>query len=170
LKQLLGLAEDATDEQVTQAVQALLDTLASLRSEAGAPATATAAEISAKIRAKGVDLSQYVAASEYSRVTAELTTVRAAQAEREITEALAEGGRSGKIAPASQPYWKKVCADARSASPLLEYLKVAVPVVAPGAVVPGTPPAADAALTAEEKAICSQLGLTEEQFKTARGA
>ena len=137
----LGLAKDSTPEAI----------LAKARELAGAPQP---------------DGGQFVPRAEFDRTATALAALQSERAEERATAAVDEAVRAGKIAPAVRDW---ALGYARSDPDGFAGFAAAAPVVlprpAPGTP-PGTPPA-DAALSDEERALCRQLGISEDAFRAS---
>ena len=88
--------------------------------------------------------------------------------EAEITAAIDQAQADGKVSPATRDYCLSCCQHDGG----LERFKKALPsmpVIGKAADrADGKPPASQTALNAEEQLICTQLGLTPEEFLAAR--
>ena len=98
----LGLAEDATDEDVTKAVVALGARHAATMSALGLPADADEAAAKAKLETMSTAApaaSDFVPRAEYDRVAGDVKALREAETERAATAAVDKATAAGKIAP-----------------------------------------------------------------------
>ncbi len=169
----LGLAETATEAELVTGVTTLRQRHDQVVAASGLKADASTDTIVAALRAQP-DAAKWIAASEYQRVTGELTTVTAARdalAQKvtgaETATVIADAIKAGKLTPAQKPYWEKVCAAAGSAEPLQEFLKTAVVIVRPGEEPrrEGDPDVITAAtLSDEQKAYCAQHNIDPKAF------
>lgn len=173
----LGLAENTTEEQ---AVAALSAHTANLRKALGLDDKANGDALIAActgLKAKAassVDPSQFVPVSAVAGMQADIAALTARLGERDekdlegqITGAL-EDGRLHK----SMEGWARDLGKNNLAA-LTAYLDAAAPIAAlTRSQTQGKPPVPDekTGLTQEEQAVCSQMGLTAEQFKAAKEA
>jgi phage I-like protein len=172
IAQALGLAGDATETAVIAAASSMKGRLDTVVSAAVLKADATADTIIASLREKP-DAAKWIAASEYQRVTGELSTVKAAQADMtkklatdETETVLAAAIKEGKVTPGGKDYWTSVCAAAGSADPLKNFLKTAPFVVKPGKEAETADPNLITAstLSEEQKLYCAQHNIDTEKF------
>lgn len=205
IAKLLGLKDDATEDEIKTALNAVLgmctmlaatlgldlkaalalnaaglkdaldkkfgsDVMVALCTQAGVAGDATADAIMAAIRAKGVDLSQYISLTAFNSVRDELATLKEGKAEALVEGALA----AGKIVPAQKDWALNF---AKSDLPGFEkYLGVTPTIVPAGTVkaptgqtpVPGDEAAQIAAavkaLTTDELAMCTATNVLPEAF------
>jgi len=162
----LGLPEDADDAAVFAAIDAL---------KAGK--AAAAAETAP-------DPGKFVPRADYEHVQKQLAAAQQALAEREQAELKREaeqlvedGVRAGKIAPATRDFWLQLAGrDREGLRQVKEFLESAPRIVPPataGAAEDGETneePGRRKALTAVERAVAAQLGLTAEEFMEAKEA
>ena len=162
----LGLPEDADDAAVFAAIDAL---------KAGKAAAAAEA---------APDPGKFVPRADYEHVQKQLAAAQQALAERERAELKREaeqlvedGVRAGKIAPATREFWLQLAGrDREGLAKVKAFLKSAPRIVPPataGAAEDGETdgePGRRKALTAVEKAVAAQLGLTAEEFMEAKEA
>lgn len=157
----LGLAETATEAEGVAALTTL---------KAGHQTALNAAQ--------KADLTQYVPRAEFDRVQTALNGAQAtisegkkAALEAEIDAEIKAAMTAGKVAPASEKYFRAMCAQEGGLAQFREFVKTAVPVVDPAASAAGggNPPGHKTALNAEQKAVMTSLGLSEEQFRKANG-
>lgn len=143
-----------------------------LRKRLGLPETATAAEVAhATLEQLGAlvpraDLE--AAHARAARAEAELEAAARAQHADAVKTALERAATAGKIQPASLPIYERMCATPTGFAEFLELEKTLVPVVSsePHRHAPAPPPPG-AGLTAQQKRIAAELGLTEDQFREA---
>lgn len=169
LRAFLGLAEDADENAVTEALKAQSggETLTAMLTAKGEeiaaakanpdPAAFVPADLFNAERSKAAALTARVAELEKDSGTAALTA--------EIDAALADGRL-----PKSCEGWAKATAKANPEA-IKSYIASAVPVAAlKGTQTGGTPPAGApvAALTDEDRYACKQLGLSEADFIAAK--
>lgn len=148
----LGLAEEASDDAIATAVEALQSDRDKALNSAKTP-----------------PLDQFVPRGDHDKVKGELEKANnrlAEIADKEITDLVDAAVQAGKVAPASKDYHLAACKTEGG----LERFKAMVGDLATNAVTQPsdlngkTPPNAGGTLTADEKAICKNLGLTREQF------
>lgn len=111
------------------------------------------------------DLTQYVTMSQYNLVAAELAGLKKGEVERAVSAAI----EARKIQPALKDEFTAIAAqDLGRFKAMVEKM---VPLVSSETQLPpGSPPAdKGAALTTEQLAICSQLGLTAEDYRKSLG-
>lgn len=185
LLQALGLAETATEAEVTAAFAKLQATdpvkaqeIQAKADEAQAAADAARAEVetlkaeNARLKA-GADpnLSTFVPRADYDALKGRLETAENSlrkiqdDAQKEATEtALNQAIKDGKIAPASRDYYARQCAKPGGLDEFRAFCQAA-PSIAPAAVAGGGAPTPGTdGLTESQRAICSAMGLTPEAF------
>ncbi|MCB1520666.1 MAG: hypothetical protein KDJ37_08825 [Hyphomicrobiaceae bacterium] len=156
----LGLKDEASPDAILAAIDALC-----------------ADKDKALNAAQSPDLAKFVPRADFDKVKGELETatnslaqIESETREKEVSAIVDEAVKGGKIAPASKDFYLAVC---RKDGGLDEFRKfVASAPVLTGASDLDKKPAAggDAGdLTADEKAVCAVMGLSEDQFKKARG-
>jgi phage I-like protein len=138
IAQALGLPETASETEMVAAASNLRKNYDGVIASAGAAASASVETIVAAIREKP-DASKWIAASEYQRVSGELTTVTASRDELqkklagdEVETVFAAAMAEGKVTKGQQKYWTETCAAVGSAEPLKKFLETAVVIVKPG--------------------------------------
>ena len=154
----LGLPPEAADADVATAFSEI-----GRRAEIGAAVcnelqiadTVSAADAIAKVKPV-LGHAGYVAASAHQVVAAELADLKAGHA---VDAAIT----AGKITPATEG-WARGEAK-RDLAGFQRWVAMTSPVIPPPVVIaPGPRPSADGKLSAEELAVCTQLGLTAEQY------
>jgi phage I-like protein len=124
-------------------------------------------------RAANPDPAQFVPRADYDLATNRVTTLEAqvkAQREAEITAAVDAAVEAGKIAPASRDYHLAVCRTDGGLEKFASFI-AAAPVIAPkGGTQTAKPAQADGALSAEELAVCRQMGMSPTDFAAAKAA
>lgn len=170
---LLGLAENATEEQALAACRALKDSAAELT-------TARSELAVARAQAQTPDLTKFAPRPELQAALA-----RAETAEKQIADqkadahkknaeaAVAAAMRAGKIAPAAKDFYLATCSTEDGLAKFNEFVANQAPIVDPGksALDGKTPPAADAGTATEtELAIATRCGLSREAFVAAKKA
>lgn len=128
--------------------------------------------------AQSPDLAKFVPRADFDKIKGDLETatnslkkIEVDVREKEITALVDDAVKGGKIAPASKDFYLAVC---RKDGGLDEFRKFveAAPVLTGATDLDKKPAAgADASeLSADERAVCRAMGLTEDQFKKARAA
>lgn len=156
----LGLQDEASPAAILAAVDTLADDKAKALNAAQTP-----------------PLDKFVPRAEYDKIKGDLDTannaIKAAgdaKREGEITSAVDEAVKAGKVIPANRDYYLAQC---RKEGGLAEFVKFieSAPVLTGvsdlDARRASNAGGADRHLTAEEKAVCAAMGLTEEAFKKA---
>ena len=165
----LGLAATAKAAEVLAAARTRGVELARAL---GLAETATGAEVLAAARAKAgtgdPDLTAFVPRAEFDRVAARLNAIETKTAADLATAAVDDAIRAGKLAPAQRD-WGLASAK-KDLDSFKAYAASAPVIVTPAALSQARPaaPDADAPLTAEEKAVCGQLGISEDGFGSRR--
>jgi phage I-like protein len=191
---LLGVAEDATEEQINQqagAVQAALDkakntpevpagVAAALDLPAGSTADQAAAKAQALAKAANQQqpggLDKYVprtdldhALTRAANAEERLRTIEAARREADIEAAVTQAIAGGKIAPASQGYYRAMCAAEGGLEEFKKFMATA-PQVIKDPELPGKPGDADPkALNAQQAQIAEMFGNTPEDLAKYAG-
>ena len=155
----LGLQDEASPDAILAAVDTLKGDKDKALNAASSPS-----------------LDKFVPRADFDKVKGELETasnslkrIEGEARDKEITSLVDDAVKGGKIAPASKDFYVAVC---RKDGGLDEFRKfVASAPVLTGASDLDKKPAANsgADLPADEKAVCAAMGLSEEQFKKARG-
>jgi phage I-like protein len=168
----LGLAEDATEEQVLAAIAknntgatAAAAAMAAVANALGVAADAkpeelAAAAAAAKTGGGAFDPTQFVPIAQFELVQSQVKTIVEDKHTASVDKAIADG----KLAPAARDW-----ALSLEASAFAKFVDVTPAVLGPSGA-GGKPAPKDGELTDEEKAICSQLGLSEEDFKKSKEA
>ncbi|WFE70125.1 phage protease [Halomonas sp. M1] len=174
----LGLANDATDEQIDTAIAALKAAQAdaeAFRSALGATAAAKPEEAVAALKASSaaapVDMAQFVPVAVYQETTQQLAALKAnsntAELEALITEGLVDGRIPGK---ATADWLRKkglaACKAHLEGAPSIAALKA----TQTQGKQPEETQSNDGALTDAELAVCKAAGLTPEQYREANPA
>lgn len=156
----LGLAATATEDEAITALKGLNSTHQTALNAAQTP-----------------DLTKFVPRAEYDQVKTALNSAQASIAngakaalDAEIDTEIKAAMTAGKVAPASEKYFRAMCAQDGGLAQFREFVKTAVAVVDPAATgAAGTPPGHKTALNAEQKQVMESLGLSEAQFRKANG-
>ena len=166
----LGLTDTATTDEIVAKAKAATASpeLGPIATALGLTETATADEIvaKAKTRAAPADLGQFVPRPEFDRVAAALATLQSERTEERVDKAVGDAITAGKIAPAQRD-WALGYARSDEAG-FAAYVAAAPVIIAPSRTGPRPPAPPNAALTADEVAVCKALGITAEQFKKSR--
>lgn len=137
-----------------------------LDEKAPAEQIATAAQ---QLSVANPDPAQYVAMSQYQKVSSQLAELQRVTKAEKAEAAVSAAMSDGKIAPA-QKEWATAYAS-QDLDGFTKFVAGAPKIVDPGGSGGGgQPPAGDGQLGADEVAICSQLGLTVDEFKKAKEA
>jgi phage I-like protein len=143
----LGLPETATEDELMAAIAAMKE---------GAMATA-----GAELKTASANLETATAA------LADATARLKAYQDREADELVAAAVEAGKVTPAQKPFWLDQAK--RDPAGTRAYLEAAAPIVAPGELVPAAvDPKGGSKLTAEERAVAKQMGVSEEAYLKAK--
>lgn len=172
----LGLATDATDEQIDTAIAALkagdADAKA-LRAALGTTADAQPTEAVAALKASGTtppDMSQYVPVAVYQETTQQLAALKAGSQTAELDTLIKEGIEDGRIPGQATADWLRkqglaACKAHLEGAPSIAALKTTQ--------TGGNPPKDDQRkddLSDAELAVCKSMGLTPEQYRKANPA
>lgn len=167
LAQALGLGADATMDQILEAV-ANLKTAAHTAMNSERTALATALGIDAAsdaaailaaataLKAKSGDGAAIVA------LQSEVNTLKAERAKEQAEAKVDAAVTAGKINPAAREHFLALAAE--NPAQFDKIVGATPAIVAPGAKVSGKGADGDIALTAEQKALCSQMGWNEADY------
>jgi phage I-like protein len=172
LCEMLGLDDDASPDEVVAAVRALSGSADADDDEKGgrdgAQGDGCADDGAADAMAAGADPARYVAVAQFQRVLGELSQLRVERARERAERAVDDAIKAGKLIPAQRQWAISYCqadfngfaafAARQPAAFAAGFDSAAATFAAPPA------PAATAALTAVETAICAQLGLSPEDY------
>lgn len=158
LCQALGLADGTSEEQVIAKVKDLKNDLATAENRAQTP-----------------DLGKFVPRSDYdaameraSNAEQKIKDQEAKALDDEIDSAINQALKDGKITPASKDYHVAQCRSDGGLDRFKEFVKSA-PVLGNGTDFENKDlNQGKGALTNEDKAVCQQLGITEEEFLTTK--
>ncbi|MCB1397265.1 MAG: hypothetical protein KDJ98_15155 [Rhodobacteraceae bacterium] len=151
----LGLAPDAGPAAAVSAINAL-----------------KSAEATAVNRAETPDPDKWVPKADYELATNRVTALEAdvkARAEAEIVAEVDAAVAAGKVAPSSKDYHLASCR-AEGGLERFRTMIAGAPVIAGKTPAKADPTAGKAALTADELAVCRQMGMSPEDFAAARAA
>jgi phage I-like protein len=167
----LGLAATATEQEIVAAAtdlkaQKATPATSAIAIAAGLAEAASVEEIAASVtalKAAKPDPAKFVPIEQVSAITAQLGTLNAERAEREVAAAMAVG----KLAPAMKDWGLSLFKSDEKAWG--DYLDSAPVIVAAGAELGSAKPAAKATtLTADEIAACEMTGTSHEDFLKAK--
>lgn len=159
----LGLPESATDADVLAAVNALVGDRAAICSALGLEAKATADEIRTAASAAGkVDPTKFAPIGELTALRQRLDAIE----EERVTASVDAAIEAGKIAPASRE-WALGYAK-KDAAGFAAFVGAQPEIVTEGAEQRRAAAIKEGKLTDEERAACSQLGISEEAFLASR--
>lgn len=172
LKAALGLADDASDDAILEAAKSGVAANTELQSVKGQLETAKAANRS------GVDLTSYApradletAVNRANTAETKLKELEAKGRDAEIDAAIAGAMDAGKVIPASEDMYRAMCREEGGLErfkKLAETLPVIVGAAEQRALNRKVEDAKGSGLTDEEKAVCRQLGQSEDDFLKAK--
>ncbi|MGP9798157.1 phage protease [Halomonas sp. 86] len=174
----LGLATDATDEQINTEIAALKAAKAdadAFRTELGAKDDAKPAEVVAALKASSAtaapDMSQYVPVAVYQETTQQLAALKAGSQNAELDALIKEGLGDGRIPGQKTADWLRKSGLAACKAHLAEAPSIAaLKATQTGGKPPEGTTAKDGELTEAELAVCKGMGLTPEQYRKANPA
>lgn len=167
LIKLLGLAADATDEQITAAINALIKAKADAeQAVAAAKDDAEKAVAAAKAGAAKPDMSQYIPLAVFQEQTQQLAALRASHGESELDKLIQEALDDGRIPGQATADWLKP----QGLAACKAYLAGAQPIAAlRGSQTQGRKPqeerAQDNDLTDAELAICKNSMIDPAEYR-----
>lgn len=173
----LGLANDATDEQIDTAIAALKAAQAdaeAFRSALGAKDDAKPAEAVAALKASSAaapDMTQFVPVAVYQETTQQLAALKANSNTAELEALITEGLADGRIPGKATADWLRTqglaaCKAHIEGAPSIAALKA----TQTQGKQPEETQSNDGALTDAELAVCKAAGLTPEQYRAANPA
>ncbi|MCA0303486.1 MAG: phage protease [Proteobacteria bacterium] len=134
---VLAISASATEDQLVEIVRGLTANANAITKAAGVTSAAAAEDVITALRAKAVE--GYVSASDHKKVVderdrlvAEQQTAAKDRLTREISAAVEDGVKQGKIVPAGKQTWIDLCTQAGSVDPVSNFLKTAPVVLKPG--------------------------------------
>jgi len=175
IAKLLGLAEDATEDQILAALttklagQATLTKIAAATGKADATGDDLVVAVQSAISAAKPDPAKFVPIEAYDALRNEFAALSAGTVVDKARDAVEKAVAEGKIPPALKS-WATDYAN-RDLAAFSAYVAAAPKVVAPGGVdtAKGEPPASDnKTLTETDLAVCSAMGLKPEAFAANR--
>jgi phage I-like protein len=170
LAKALGLGEDADEEAVTAAALSAIETAgrtADIVAAAGLKGDLTetaATAIAARLKGGGTapDPALYVPKTAFDDLAERCSRLEKGQAETRAEQAVTAARQGGKVAPAMEGWAKDYAA--KDLAGFEAWAASAPKIVDGGELVSGLKPRDEGALSAEEKAVCAQMGLSEEAF------
>jgi phage I-like protein len=158
----LGLADEAGDD-------AILIAVGSLKTD----------KATALNRAETPSLEKFVPRADHDKIKADLATAlntietdRKSKLDAEITSAVDAAVAAGKVTPATKDYYVASCRESGGLERFKQFVAAAPSLTGTSGLDSKQAGAetANGALTAEEKALCTRMGLTEDAFKAAKAA
>jgi phage I-like protein len=169
---LLGLSADATDK-IEGRVTALLATeshLASIATAAGVEGDDVVTQICSRLdetRETGVDPAKYAPMSVVNDLQRQLASVQTQLDGGKVDDAIEAARQAGKLIPSQEPWAREYAS--KDLDGFNAWAGGAPQILSASRVILGDPPPSDAkALSPEERQICSQMGLSEDEFLTSR--
>jgi phage I-like protein len=163
---LLGLAKDASKEQIQEAIEAL---------RAKAAQTDDLQEALAAARAKTTidepDPAKYVPVETVRQLQEQVASLSSQVQGSEVDRLVGQGLEDGRLLPAMEDWARNL--GKKDVAALRSYLDTAQPIAAlTGQQSGGKPPEAEgkAKLSESELAVCKQLGMTEDEFLKSKEA
>jgi len=175
----LGLATDATDEQIDTAIAALKAAKAdaeAFRTALGAKDDAKPAEAVAALKASSaaapVDMTQFVPVAVYQETTQQLAALKANGNTAELDALIKQGLDDGRIPGEATADWLReqglaACKAHLEGAPSIAALKTTQ---TQGKPPEGIETKGDGKLNETELAVCKAMGLTPEQYRAANPA
>lgn len=158
---LLGLAKEATSEEVTAALGALIT--------ASSQVEALGAEINAlKAKPDAVDPAKFVPVETMTAMQTQLAALSAQINDKEKGGLIADALSDGRLLPAQKTWAESLTVEALSA-----FIATAQPIAALSGLQTAVQKLDDkgvAVLSAEQEAICDQMGIDHEEYKKTLGA
>ena len=171
LCEMLGLDDDASPDEALAAVRAMRDASGDDDEDGGrdgAQGDYCANHSGAGAMQAGADPARYVAVAQFQRVLGELNQMRAERSSERAERAVDDAIKAGKLIPAQRQWAISYCqADFKGFAAFAARQPAAFGAGFESAAATFTAPpvpAATAALTATETAICGQLGLSPDEY------
>lgn len=173
---VLGLPADTDREKAINAVKSLAaaDTdkasrLTALAAKAGLKPDAAADELVTALQSNAaVDPARYVPIAALTELQGKVSTLEKAQTGAAVETAVNAAIEDGKVSPAMKEWATNYAT--QDLAGFKAYCASAPAIVVPGAKLDRAPVDKDGALSADAKAVCAAMGLTEEEFKAAGAA
>lgn len=175
LAAVMGLAATSTEDQIETAAKNTIEEnktlkaeLASIRTSLKLADTADAkavTETAASLfkAANEPDPAKFVPMDVHKETASQLKALQQSSGQDKATAAVETAMKAGKIAP-TQKAWALGYAS-KDLKAFEDFVSTAPVIVTAAAIVQGSPTQAVQDLSAADREVCSQLGLTEEQFK-----
>lgn len=175
----LGLGEDADEKTVLE--KAAASVVAASKTETALKPVLAAAgltgalngdkatAIAAKLSATGApDPAKFVARAAFDEMSTQLADLQKQVNGGAVDQAIAEAKRAGKLSPAMEGWAKELAA--KDMASFRAWEKTAPVLASSQLALTGAPDDKNETLTDEQKAICAQMGVSEEDFlKQAKG-
>ena len=177
LAKLLGLPEDATEEQITEALTTALAELKKLKEGGKEPLPGSEETVANKAVCELLGLKSGAATSDVTakimelkggvidgvNVVAELKALKDTMAQRDAEEAVTHALKAGKITPA-QKEWATSYA-LSSPKGFADFVEKAPQVVPMGQLLQDGPEKPEAGMDEATRLVCKQLGVSEDDVK-----
>lgn len=173
LIKLLGLKDDASDEEIQAALKAATDAqgeLAALRKELGVGEEGDAKSAVAALKSKEPDMGEFVPKAVHDETRAQLAALRLNGEQAEVDRLIEDGLKDGRIAGQATADWLRK----QGLAALKAHLKDSAPVAALTATqTDGRKPKGggrkeDGELSEEELAVCKNMGIDPKTYKGAK--
>ncbi|WP_349295245.1 phage protease (plasmid) [Thioclava sp. 'Guangxiensis'] len=169
---MLGLKADDPDA-VEARITALLSgetQLASVIQASGIEGDDSVRQICARLGQASAtpDPSQYVPMAMFKDTQRQLASIRTELDGNKVDDAIEVARAAGKITPGMEDWARQLAS--KDLAAFQSYVESAPVVLSGGRVIEGKPDPKPQALSAEERQICSQMGLSEETFLATRNA
>jgi phage I-like protein len=164
----LGLAQEASEDDILTAINAVLTGSAAIAAAAGLDKTAKTEDVVTAIqsaRTVTVDPTKYVPIEQVQAMQADLTQLKETARKDKAEDAVGKAIADGKLAPAMKD-WGLALHKADPAQ--FEAFTAKAPVLTSTQRTTITPPAATDTLTDEDVAVMSQMGLSRDAYLKAK--
>ncbi|MBL8575125.1 MAG: phage protease [Hyphomicrobiaceae bacterium] len=165
----LGLGDTAGEADILAAIAAMQADLKALADAGGVAVQSGATAIAAAIKAKAADPSRFVPVDQVVAVQSQLKALQDQIAAQSATSAVEAAMAAGKVAPATKDW--AVSYAKQDPAGFKAFVDAAPVIVAPGAKTAAVPPGATGGgdqLSAEEIAVCKQMGLDQATYLKTR--
>ncbi len=160
IAKMLGLSEDASEADIMAAIQKKDDDHKTQLAAAATPPVD-----------KFMPRADYDAMKERAETAeSKLGEAEIAAFQAKVDEAIEQAVKDQKIAPGSKTHYASLCKDEDSLNSVLEAIDASPKVVTGSGLDGKTPPDASTELTAEEKKVAAQMGVSEEDFLKTKQA
>lgn len=168
LIKLLGLAADATDEQISAAINGLIKAKADAEQAVAAAKDESERAIAAAKAGSKPDMTKFVPLAVFEEQGAQLAALRAGSTVAELDKLLDEGLKDGRIPGKATADWLKP----QGLAACRAYLEGATPIAAlrgtqTGGAAPVTAAKEDGDLNESELAVCRAMGISPADFRKA---